>query len=156
MDRNDYLAIVQNIQPGEFFRLSWEKDEEPAAAHRKAGVVLTKRVRAVVRAGIDFANLGVNEGREIGSLPWGEWDEESNHTLIFTRDKETQVPSTFYARVYINRVTEAEYLVNGEQVTRDEYVQYLVPSKRDKAASIGNIANITLDNVTEAGVSRAA
>ena len=58
--------------------------------------------------------------------------------------------------MYINRVTEAEYFVNGQQVTRDEYVQYLIPSKREKPASVGNIANITLDHVTEAGVSRAA
>ena len=57
MDRNTYLDIVKDIQPGAFFRLAWEKDEAPAAAHRKAGVVLTKRVRAVVRAGIDFANM---------------------------------------------------------------------------------------------------
>ena len=156
MDRNTYLDIVKGIQPGAFFRLAWEKDEAPAAAHRKAGVVLTKRVRAVVRAGIDFANMKVNEGRETGPLPWGEWDDESNHTLIFTRDEDTNDPSKFYARVYINRVTEAEYFVNGQQVARDEYVQYLIPSKREKPASVGNIANITLDHVTEAGVSRAA
>lgn len=150
MNRDQYLTIVSNIQPGAFFRLVWEREETPAAPHRKNGVVLSKRVRAIVRSGVKFANLKVNEGRETGPLPYGKYVPESNGQLIETDSGKT------LARVYINRVVKADYFVNGKPVSREEYEQYLVPSKRNKAPSVGGVTNITVDHIIEAGVNRAA
>lgn len=150
MDRDQYLASVSSIQPGAFHRLVWERNDDPAAPHRKAGVTLTKRVRAVVRSGIKFSNLAVNADRETGPLPYGKYVPGSKGRLIETD------AGKLLARVYINRVVEADYFVNGQPVSRGEYEQYLIPSKRNRPATIGGVTNITLDHIIEAGTSRVA
>lgn len=160
MDRETYLSIVKGIRKGAFYRLQWKRQEAPAARY-KGSVVLEKDFSAVVRGGgIDWSNFEAVKAEKgdapTGPLPYGEYDDESDGTLIFTRDKVTGEPSKWYARVYINRVVSAHYFVNGEEVSREEYEQYLIPSKRNKPATLGKIANITLDYITDAGVSRTA
>ena len=63
---------------GNFVKVFWKSNPSPAAIHKKNGVVLEKVTNAVVRAGIDFANLtsvkeGIANGErgEVQSLPWG-------------------------------------------------------------------------------------
>jgi hypothetical protein len=117
---------------GQFVSASWSSNPTPAAAHKNAGVLLEKRTRAVVKTGIDFANLkevkqGVASGErgEVQSLPWGEW-------AVFPYL--IQHKGAEYFRLYPveNSKCEVEYRVNGENVTREVFKSYLTPSEQKK------------------------
>ena len=116
---------------GQFVSASWASNPTPAAAHKKAGVVLEKRTRAVVKTGIDFANLkevkqGIASGErgEVESLPWGEWAVFPY--LINHKGAE-------YLRLYpAGGKPEVEYRVHGEVVTREVFKSYLTPSEQKK------------------------
>jgi hypothetical protein len=112
---------------GQFVSASWASNPTPAAAHKKTGVVLEKRTRAVVKTGIDFANLkevkqGIASGErgEVESLPWGEWAVFPY--LINHKGAE-------YLRLYpAGGKPDVEYFVNGKKVDRETFKSYLTPS----------------------------
>ena len=64
---------------GNFVKAVWKSNPNPAAAHKKAGIVLEKHTSAVCRAGINYANLSAVQNAieagerpsEIGPLPFG-------------------------------------------------------------------------------------
>lgn len=119
---------------GNFVKAIWKSNSSPAAAHKKAGVVLEKHTSAVCRAGINFANLssvqiGIEEGTrgEAQPLPWGEW--KSFPYIITHKDTE-------YVRLYpTDSRCETIYFVNGEKVDKDTFKSYLTPSEANKLSS---------------------
>ena len=119
---------------GQFVKAVWKSNPTPAAAHKKAGIVLEKKTSAVCRAGINFANLssvklGIeNEERgEVQELPWGEW-------LQFPYVIEHK--ESLYLRLYPSDTkSNTIYYVNGEVVEKDTFASYLTPSESAKLYS---------------------
>ena len=108
--------------------VEWSSSTAPAAAYKKAGVVLEKITRSVVRTGVDFANLRTvkeaienGERKEVGSLPWGEWKQFP----YLIEHKGAQ-----YLRLYpvMTVAPKVAYKVNGQEVDRDTFKSYLTPS----------------------------
>jgi len=117
---------------GNFVKVFWKSNPTPAAPHKKAGVILEKVTNAVVRAGIDFANLssvkeGIANGErgEVQSLPWGEWKHFPY--VISHKDKE-------YIRLYpsVGNIPKVKYFVNGGEVDKTTFAGYLTPSEANK------------------------
>lgn len=111
---------------GQFVSVSWESDVKPAA--KFDGIHLQKRTSAVVRAGIDFANLttvksGIENGerQEVGELPWGKWVKFPY--LI-------EHKGSFYLRLYsVNgAIPKVEYLLNGTRIDKRVFASFLTPS----------------------------
>lgn len=111
---------------GQFVKVSFKTSKKPAAAFK--GAVLEKVTEGVFRAGINFANLtsvkdGITNGErgEVQSLPWGEW--VSFPYLIAHKGEQ-------YVRLYPTEgcKTETKYLVNGVEVSKDEFNTFLTPS----------------------------
>lgn len=129
----EILERILNAK-GQFVKAVWKSNPSPAAAHKKAGIVLEKHTSAVCRAGINFANLssvqqGIEEGirGEVQELPWGQW--KSFPYIITHKDAE-------YVRLYpTDSKCETLYFVNGEQVDRDAFSAYLTPSDAAKMTS---------------------
>lgn len=119
---------------GNFVKAVWKSNPTPAAAHKKAGIILEKHTSAVCRAGINFANLssvqhGIAEGTrgEVQELPWGQW--KVFPYIIEHKDAE-------YVRLYpTDSRCETVYFVNGEQVDKETYASYLTPSEAAKMSS---------------------
>lgn len=119
---------------GQFVKAVWKSNPSPAAAHKKAGVLLEKHTSAVCRAGINFENLssvqqGIAEGTRgpVQELPWGEW---KTFPYIITH-KDTE-----YVRLYpTDSRCETIYFVNGEKVDKDTFTSYLTPSEAFKLSS---------------------
>jgi hypothetical protein len=119
---------------GQFVKAVWKSNPSPAAAHKKAGVLLEKHTSAVCRAGINFANLSsVQEGIANGErgpvqeLPWGEW--KSFPYIIAHKEAE-------YVRLYpTDTRCETIYFVNGDKVDKDTFTSYLTPSEAAKLSS---------------------
>ena len=123
---------------GNFVKVYWKSNPSPAAAHKKNGVILEKVTNAVVRAGIDFANLssvkeGIENGErgEVQSLPWGEY-------LVFPylikhRSKGSDT-DTIYVRLYpsVANTPKVKYFVNGVSVAKEEFASYLTASEASK------------------------
>jgi hypothetical protein len=116
---------------GQFISAIFRSEKKPAAIHK--GTLLEKRIEGVFRAGIDFGNLGsVKDGIEKGErgqvqpLPFGEWLKFP----YLIQHKETQ-----YVRLYPtkNCVLKVQYLVNGVESTKENFLSFLTPSDKAKA-----------------------
>jgi hypothetical protein len=111
---------------GQFVLASWFSEPTPKAAFK--GVNLKKETIAVVRAGINFANLtsvkeGIANGErgEVQPLSWGEWIDFPY--VIGHKGNE-------YIRLYpSNHIPKVKYFANGKEVSKVEFASYLTPSK---------------------------
>jgi len=123
--------IINNLlnSKGQFVRVVWKSDVKPAAIHKDK--VLEKRTSAVVRSGVNFANLSaVKEGianderGEVQELPWGQW--LSFPYVIEHKD-------TLYLRMYPSDTKSTTvYYVNGETVDKSDFIALLTPSESKK------------------------
>lgn len=129
----EILSRILNAR-GQFVKAVWKSNPTPAAAHKKAGIVLEKHTSAVCRAGINFANLssvqqGIEEGTrgEVQELPWGQWKVFP----YIIEHKEAE-----YIRLYpTDSKCETLYFVNGVEVDRNAFSAYLTPSDAAKMTS---------------------
>lgn len=118
---------------GNFLRAAWKSNPKPAAKHK--GVDLEKRTTAIVRSGISYENLsavqkGIEEGTrgEVESLPWGEWKVDSQGESLFPYVIEHKGQD--YYRLYpTDSKCETHYYVNGEEVEKEKFAEYLTPGK---------------------------
>jgi hypothetical protein len=133
-------TIIQNLlqSKGQFVRAIWKSNPTPAAAHKKNGVTLEKRTSAIIRSGINFANLssvkvGIEEGTrgEVQELPWGQWKVDESGKSMFPYIIEHN--GADYCRLYPSNTKSATiYYVNESEVSKDEFMQYLTPSEAKK------------------------
>jgi hypothetical protein len=134
--------IIERIlnAKGQFVKAVWKSNPTPAAAHKKAGVILEKHTSAVCRAGINFANLssvqaGIASGErgEVQELPFGTWlmfPYIIKHTPKGSEDEQ------YYIRLYpTDSRSNTIYFVNGDQVDKDEFSKYLTESDKKKMYS---------------------
>jgi hypothetical protein len=125
---------------GQFVKAVWKSNPTPAAAHKKAGIQLEKHTSAVCRAGINFANLssvqqGIEEGTrgEVQELPFGTW---LHFPYIIKHTPKGCDEEQHYVRLYPTETrSETIYFVNGEQVDKDNFAQYLTESDKKKMYS---------------------
>lgn len=135
--------ILENIlnTKGGFVRVCWKSNPKPAAAFKS--VTLEKRTSAVVRAGINFANLtsvkeaiAAGERGEVGELPWGQWYVDPNGKSWFPHLITHK--GEMYVRLYpsnseaSNHKTSTIYLIEGKEVTKQEFAGCLTPSEGKK------------------------
>lgn len=143
MSNNTTAADVRNKllnAKGQFVKAAWKSNPKPAAAHKN--VLLEKHTVAIVQAGVNYANLSaVKQGIEDGTrgpveeLPWGEWyvdplTQKSWFPHVITHKDE------YYLRLYPsnanNHIPKSVFLVDGNEVTKDEFAKYLTPSEAKK------------------------
>lgn len=121
--------------------VEWTTEVTPAAAHKRAGVVLSKVTRAQALVGVEYANLAVNNGRETGALLWGEWVEGLYPFVITHKGRE-------YARIYtVDGSLSSVYLVNGRACSWDVFAEYLTPAQRKKGRPQGGVLSIKIENL---------
>jgi len=108
---------------GQFVSVSWKSNPKPKAAFKN--LVLEKRSKAVVRAGIDYAHLAENKDKEVQPLPWGKWKQFPY--VIEHNGKD-------YIRLYPNNKPETNYFINGAEVNKEEFFEKLPDSEKNKPA----------------------
>lgn len=136
--REAWLAAVG--APGvNVLDVEWTTEVKPAAAHK--GVTLRKVTTAKVLTGVAYAALAVNQGRETGDLPWGEWAEGLFPYVIEHKGRE-------YARLYtVEGSVRSTYLVDGVPVSREGFNHYLTPAARKPSRPNGGVLTIKIENV---------
>lgn len=136
MDKETYLGKV-SANGIDHRKVTWQTQVKGAAAHRSRD--LRKVTQAVVMTGADYANLGVNEGKQTGELPWGEWEQFPH--IIRNKDKQ-------YARLYVvDGTIRSTYFVDGAVVDKSVFDTFLTPSQRNAAKPNGGTITVTLDNI---------
>ena len=109
---------IVSARKGSFQAITW-KSQKTASAKFK-GIQLETVTKAVVRAGIDFANLASEREREeIQELPWGTWE-----SFPFT----IQHKGERYVRLYPSSNLETRFFANGKEVSKEEFQSYQRPS----------------------------
>jgi hypothetical protein len=144
----DILARLK--APGAFMGMTWRTTAKPSRHNTNRS--LTKVTTAVVRTGIQYANISsvalrlAEEGRtaEDLTLPWGEWVV---YPLLIANKGE------YYLRVapVPGKVMKAEYFIDDRAATRDEWYALQPPSAAPKpdaprpevlTIKVSNIVNI--------------
>jgi hypothetical protein len=141
MTNTEIIDAVKAIK-GNQICLTFKTEGKPAATHKH--LKLTKLTSGCYRKGIAFENLkGVKEDidngvrEEVGPLPKNmEWIEHPLHLRH-------QVSGQEYLRLYYPiggfiQSPAVTFMVDGVEVTKEEYQSYLTPSDRDKPSKDSN------------------
>jgi hypothetical protein len=140
MTNQEILLKLNEIKKGKYISLTKKKD---------LGNGLVKNSKMVIRLGINFANMKVNEGRETGSLPWGHWVEGLENLVIEHTNKKGE--TNYYLRVansYADN-TSTEYLLNGEVVSKE--VAIATVGEKKLQSQFSDVYNIKFENIIALG-----
>ena len=138
MENNEVFDRLNKAKRGRYVSIRKKKD---------LGKGVVKISDLVIRLGVDYANMKINEGRQVGSLPWGHWVPGFEGFAI-------EHKGTFYLRVAngYTRHGKSMYFLNGVEIGRDAAVAIV----GEKALSSGESAvyNIKFENIVSMGVDR--
>jgi hypothetical protein len=112
------LTALQSIRKGTFAIARIVSEKKPLKAYRQHKIL--KVVLCTVRTGIEFKNLAVNEDRETGSLPWGQWEV---YPYLITHK------GNRYIRLYLGQSMKVFYLVDGVKVA-SEVAKFMLPKSK--------------------------
>lgn len=135
MTNQEILNKLGEVKKGRYISLKKKKD---------LGEGVVKISDLVIRLGVEFANMKINEGREVGALPWGHWVEGLEGLVI-------EHKGNYYLRVasaYSN-TNKSTYYLNDKPISKEEVVAML----GEKKVQSGNpdVYNIKFENILELG-----
>lgn len=143
MTNQQILQKLANVKKGRYISLTKKKD---------LGQGIIKESDMRIRLGITFANMKVNENKEIGSLPWGQWVEglenlvvehKGNYYLRITTTNPNDLESA-------NDVIATRYIKDGELISKEEVVSLIGEKKLISKPSL--VYNIKFDNILRLGI----
>ena len=134
------LTALQSIRKGTFAIARIVSDKKPLKAF--ADKKITKVVLATVRTGVEFKNLAVNEDRETGKLPWGEWD---TYPYLITHK------GNRYLRLYLGNSMKVFYLVDGVKVASQVAKAMLPKSKASEKPACITVKESGLVSIKQKG-----
>lgn len=143
MTNQQILQKLANVKKGRYISLTKKKD---------LGQGIIKESDMRIRLGITFANMKVNENKEVGSLPWGQWVEglenlvvehKGNYYLRITTTNPNDLESA-------NDVIATRYIKDGELISKEEVVSLIGEKKLISKPSL--VYNIKFDNILRLGI----
>ncbi len=133
MTKQEIQAKLATVRNGAYTNITFVSDIIVDKDHKEHRV--QKVVSAIVRLGVCYSHIDVeaiqsrpNNGETNEKLPWGEWDAECPY-LIAHKDN-------YYLRCTVSRAPnhhrKVKYLVDGQEVTKEEAMQFTRPSEWNK------------------------
>lgn len=113
MKATEIINKLRN-RKGQHVGVQWSR---PMKTRADVSATVIKSTRAFVRSGIDYANLATvkESGREVESLPWGQWAEFPFSIVHKGAEYIRLYPATFN-----NLRPVVTYTVNGKIASADE------------------------------------
>lgn len=136
MTTQEILNQMGNVKKGKYVSLKKKKD---------LGEGIEKISDLVIRLGVDYANMKVAEGKEVGGLPWGKWVEGLEGLVI-------EHKGNYYLRVassYSNN-GKSIYLLNGNEISKEEVIAIL--GEKKVQSSNPDVYNIKFENILELSI----
>lgn len=122
------LALVAN--KGQNVYVEWTRD---AKTRKDSQVVVTKTVRAQVRYGVNYANMGAirdgieaGEREEVQPLAWGHWRKGYVNRII---DHNGVEYCRFACGTFANVPRHVSYTLNGKPATFEQVKPHLLASE---------------------------
>lgn len=110
---------------------------KPAAKFK--GIALEKRTFGQFRVGFELSEVDPTYEGSDNSLPWGEW---ADYPRVISHK------GSDYLRLYPSpEGCDTDYYVDGKQVSRDVFAQYLTVSNAAKLGKPAPCFNVKADNV---------
>lgn len=140
MTNQEILTKLAEAKKGRYINLTKAKD---------LGQGIVKESDMVIRLGVSYANMQINENKQTGSLPWGKWVEGLENLVIEHKGKYyLRITSTDPANPESGAdVIATRYLMNGVEVTKQE-VRALIGEEKSGASPV---YNIKFDNILKLG-----
>lgn len=138
MTNQEVFERIKEIRKGRFVALRKKKD---------LGGGVTKVSDMVIRLGVDYSKMKINEGRQTGSLPWGHWVPGYEQLVI-------EHKGVYYLRVAssYSKHGKAAYFLNGMEISRD-HAASIVGEKKMESKSL-DVCNIKFENLIDIRVKR--
>lgn len=136
MTTQEILNQMGNVKKGKYVSLKKKKD---------LGEGIEKISDLVIRLGVDYANMKVAEGKEVGGLPWGKWVEGLEGLVI-------EHKGNYYLRVasaYSNN-GKSIYLLNGNEISKEEVIAIL--GEKKVLSANPDVYNIKFENILELNI----
>lgn len=138
MTNQEILTKLATIKKGRYFSLSKVKD---------LGNGVTKESDMVIRLGVNYANLKINENKITGKLPWGHWVEGLENLVVEHKGK-------YYLRVTSKDPANPEsgadviatrYLLNGKEISKEEAKTFA--KEKELSGKPSSVYNIKFENI---------
>ena len=136
MTTQEILNQMGNVKKGKYVSLKKKKD---------LGNGIEKISDLVISLGVDYANMKVAEGKEVGGLPWGKWVEGLEGLVI-------EHKGNYYLRVassYSNN-GKSIYLLNGNEISKEEVIAIL--GEKKVLSANPDVYNIKFENILELSI----
>lgn len=135
MENQEIINKLNNIKKGRFISLKKKKD---------LGKGIVKVSDLVIRLGVDYSNMKASEGKEVGSLPWGNWVKGLEGLVIENKN-------SYYLRVasaYSNN-NKSSYYLNGEEISKEEVAK--IVGEKKLVSNNPDVYNIKFENILALG-----
>lgn len=136
MENDKVFEILRKVKRGRYISLKKTKD---------LGKGVTKVSEMIVRLGVDYANMKINEGRQTGSLPWGQWVPGYEGFAL-------EHKGVYYLRVtssYSKHVRSTYFDDSGEEITRDQAAA--IVGEKKVSSSNPDVYNIRFSSIISIG-----
>lgn len=142
MTNQQILEKIAQCKKGRYVSLCKAKD---------LGCGVVKETDMVIRLGVNYANMGINEGRQTGSLPWGHWVEGLENLVL-------EHKGNYYLRITSTTpenpesgadIVATRYLLNGELISKEAALS-LVGEKKMKG-NPSPVYNLKFENILRIG-----
>ena len=140
MTNQEILTKLAEAKKGRYINLTKVKD---------LGQGIVKESDMVIRLGVAYSNMKINEDRQTGQLPWGHWVEGLENLVI-------EHKGNFYLRISSTDpanpesgadVVATRYLKDGAEITKHD-VLTLVGEQKGSASPV---YNVKFENILKLG-----
>ena len=142
MTNQEIIAKVLEAKKGRYISLCKAKD---------LGEGVVKETDMVIRLGVSYANMSINEGKQTGGLKWGKWVEGLENLVL-------EHKGNYYLRITSTTpenpesgadVIATRYLLNGQIISREDAIAIVGEKKMSGNAS--PVYNIKFENILRLG-----
>lgn len=142
MTNQEILQKLAEVKKGRYINLTKIKD---------LGSGIVKESDMVIRLGVNYANMKINENKQTGQLPWGRWVEGLENLVVEHKGK-------YYLRITSTDPSHPEsgadviatrYLRNGQEISKEEVIYLIGENKTSSSAS--PVYNVKFENIVKLG-----
>ena len=140
MTNQEILTKLAEAKKGRYINLTKVKD---------LGQGIVKESDMVIRLGVAYSNMKINENKQTGQLPWGHWVEGLENLVIEHKGK-------FYLRISSTDpanpesgadVVATRYLKDGAEITKHDVLTLIGEQK----GSASPVYNVKFENILKLG-----
>ncbi len=142
MTNQEILTRLAESKKGRYINLTKSKD---------LGQGIIKESDMVIRLGVTYANMQINEDRQTGQLPWGKWVEGLENLVV-------EHKGNYYLRITSTDPANPEsgadviatrYLMNGQEISKEQVIAIVGETKLSGSAS--PVYNVKFENIIKLG-----